>query len=125
MTPPVRVQRKGPLKWFHPTRDELKLACVYAESEARAIRFESEEKFTHWLAWCIGEQLGCALSCTIAGYHDVNDVPVVMIQTEHYTHMIVVREVTIKPPVPLAERAKEKVAETVGGIKDVLSKKRR
>lgn len=108
--PPVRIQRKGPLKWFHPSRDELRAACLYAESEARHIAGMNEVDLAHYLNWCIGEQLNVGVNCTIIGEHDLDDAPVVRVQTEHYTHHIAVRGIKLKAPPPTP--AEQLVADT-------------
>jgi hypothetical protein len=120
---PVRVVRKGPLKWFHPTREELRAACQYAEAEARPIRGMTEMDLIHFLNDCIGSQLGVGVSCTMIGHHDIQDAPVIRIMTEHYTHHIAVRGIQLKPEEPTAmEKALEDPAKFVKDLAKEVAK---
>ena len=108
---------------MHPTRDELKRACEFAHSEARAIRFSGEDELTHWMVWAIGEQLGCGISCTVTGYHDVNDMPVLAIHTEHLVHHIAMRDIRVAAPEPKPSPV-EKARQLVTAATDQFRKKR-
>ena len=89
---PIRVARKGWFKaWLQPTRDQLRKACLWAETEARTSTWDEAADLVDWLNWAIGEQLGCHVVSKIVAWHDISDAPIIRIDIQDYTHHIAVR----------------------------------
>lgn len=93
--PPIRIQRKGMWRWFSPTRDEMRRACLFAESEARAIIWVSVDHLVGYLVQHIGDQLSVPITAEVAGWHGESDLPVIAIYAAHYTHHVAVRDTHI------------------------------
>lgn len=65
--PPIRVERKGWRKHFHPTLAELESACRYAEAEAIHIRFGNIAKLQDFIGKLVREQLQTNIGVEIDG----------------------------------------------------------
>lgn len=93
--PPIRIERKGMWRWFQPTRVEMRRACLWAETRARGIVWKTVDHLVAYLVQQIGDQLDTRISAEIAGWHGDDDLPVIAIYTQNYTHHIEVQNTTI------------------------------
>lgn len=91
-SPPVRVQRTGWLRYAPLTRDQVRKACLYAETWVRQTTWKDVEDLIHGTAWMIGEQLSRPINALLVGMHDIDDMPVVRVQIGEMVHHIAFRD---------------------------------
>lgn len=92
---PIRIERRGVWRWFQPTREEMRGACLWAEMRARGIVWKSVDHLVGYLVQQIGDQLNTRISADVAGWQGEDDLPVIAIYTQNYTHHIEVQKTTI------------------------------
>lgn len=92
VSPPVRVQRTGWLRYAPLTRDQVRKACLFAEAWVRQTTWKDVEDLIHGTAWMIGEQLSRPINALLVGMHDIDDMPVIRVQIGEMVHHIAFRD---------------------------------